>query len=478
MRAVIGAVAALALLAGVSASARTSAPPALKNGGTLDDRRSPRTRTPSTRRSRARSSAAWSSSHMCEKLYDLEREAADRPAARRGAADVLDGQADGHDQAPHGDQVQRRHAVQRRRREEVARPAQDAQGLGARERARAGQRRSTRQGNTRSILHLKAPLLAAHGAARRPRRDDHVAEGSSTTLGDKFATNPVCVGPFMFKDRVAGDHITLVKSPYYYDKKKVHLDTIVFKIITDPRGARRRTCARATSTSSDRIAVDRRCRRSQQRLERCASCKSTVDRLPGHHDQHREQERARQGRTTNIGTPIAKSADLRHGVRAGARPQRRSTRSSSAARSQPDCFPIAPGEPVVRRRRRGSPCNLTANVAAAKAAFKASGAAPDVDRAPDDRHRPGRRAARPGDPGDGEADRLQRRCSTRPSSSTSLNRADAGKFDTFAVGWSGRVDPDGNIYQLRRRRPGSQNDSGYSNAERRLRRSNERAQVA
>ena len=28
----------------------------------------------------------------------------------------------------------------------------------------------------------------------------------------------------------------------------------------------------------------------------------------------------------------------------------------------------------------------------------------------------------------------------------SLNQADAGKFDTFAVGWSGRVDPDGNIY--------------------------------
>ena len=46
-------------------------------------------------------------------------------------------------------------------------------------------------------------------------------------LGDKFATNPVCVGPFQFKDRSAGDHITLTKSPYYYGKKNVHLDTIV-----------------------------------------------------------------------------------------------------------------------------------------------------------------------------------------------------------------------------------------------------------
>ena len=53
-------------------------------------------------------------------------------------------------------------------------------------------------------------------------------------LGDKFATDPVCVGAFTFKDRAAGDHITLVKSPYYYDKSKVHLDGIIFRILTDP----------------------------------------------------------------------------------------------------------------------------------------------------------------------------------------------------------------------------------------------------
>src|SRR5215213_8828598 len=53
-------------------------------------------------------------------------------------------------------------------------------------------------------------------------------------LGDRFATNPVCVGPFMYKERQAGDHITLVKSPHYYGRKNVHLDSVVFKIITDP----------------------------------------------------------------------------------------------------------------------------------------------------------------------------------------------------------------------------------------------------
>ena len=45
---------------------------------------------------------------------------------------------------------------------------------------------------------------------------------------------------------------------------------------------------------------------------------------------------------------------------------------------------------------------------------------------------------------------------------TSLSKADAGTYDTFQIGWSGRVDPDGNIYQFVAT-TGSQNDSGYSN---------------
>ena len=74
-------------------------------------------------------------------------------------------------------------------------------------------------------------------------------------LGDSFASNPVCVGPFIFDDRVAGDRITVVKSPDYYDKEKVHLDKIVFSVMTDPRPRRRRTCARATSRCVDRLAA-------------------------------------------------------------------------------------------------------------------------------------------------------------------------------------------------------------------------------
>ena len=56
-------------------------------------------------------------------------------------------------------------------------------------------------------------------------------------LGTNFASNPICVGPFMYDNQVVGDSVTVVKSPYYYDKGDVHFDKIVWKIIPDPAGA-------------------------------------------------------------------------------------------------------------------------------------------------------------------------------------------------------------------------------------------------
>ena len=56
---------------------------------------------------------------------------------------------------------------------------------------------------------------------------------------------------------------------------------------------------------------------------------------------------------------------------------------------------------------------------------------------------------------------------SRPSSRRRSNREDAGNFETFAIGWSGRVDPDGNIYQLRRTRRARRTTAATSNARRR-----------
>jgi peptide/nickel transport system substrate-binding protein len=84
------------------------------------------------------------------------------------------------------------------------------------------------------VIHLRArytpltkELASADGVIMSPSQ--------LAKLGDNFGTNPVCAGPFMFDSRVPGDTVTVVKSPYYYDRKDVHLDKIVFK--SEPNAA-------------------------------------------------------------------------------------------------------------------------------------------------------------------------------------------------------------------------------------------------
>ncbi len=74
-----------------------------------------------------------------------------------------------------------------------------------------------------------APLLALlanrPGVMLSPR-----ILGQST---DEIAAHPVCAGPFTLGERVAQDHITLKRSPTYWDAAHVKLDGIEFKIMTD-----------------------------------------------------------------------------------------------------------------------------------------------------------------------------------------------------------------------------------------------------
>ena len=47
-----------------------------------------------------------------------------------------------------------------------------------------------------------------------------------------FTRNPVGTGPFMFKEWIKGDHITLVKNPNYWEGP-AKLDTMIFRVIPD-----------------------------------------------------------------------------------------------------------------------------------------------------------------------------------------------------------------------------------------------------
>jgi peptide/nickel transport system substrate-binding protein len=308
---------------------------------------------------------------------------------------------------------------------------------------------------TTVVLHL-ATRYSPLTAQLADRSGMVMSPKALAALGDKFAQNPVCVGPFMYKDRVAGDHITLVKSPYYYDKKDVHLDTIVWKILTDPAARAANLRAHDVDVAEGLAATDLPSIRSDKSLHLFKATSIgyqgiTVNIGNSHGLAHLPY--------TNTGTAIAKSSALREAFEL-ALDRKVINKVVFGGTTKPDCFPVVPGSPWYAATK-GIPCKLTADVKAAKAAFQRSGLSPGVtvhlmlgtDPV----------AARLGQVIQAMEKQVGINVVLDPTEFvTSLNHEDAGQFETFAIGWSGRIDPDGNIYNFIQT-TGSQNDSGYSN---------------
>lgn len=312
-------------------------------------------------------------------------------------------------------------------------------------------------GSSTVVLHLATPysplvsqLADRAGMVMSPKA--LAAEGMA------FAQNPVCVGPFMFKDRVAGDHITLVKSPYYYDKSKVHLASIVYKIMTDPS-------ARTQALRAGDIQVEDRIQSTDvPTLQKDSSVQLLKSVTIGY-----------QGLTLNIGnahgvgkgystvgTSIAKSAAVREAFE-DAIDRTTINKVVFGGLNAPDCFPIASSSSWYTAVTKGIPCNLHADLAAAKKALSSAGVSTPVNvklllGGTDPVN------ARLGQVIQAMEKQVGINVSIEATDfTTSLNRATGGQFDTYAVGWSGRVDPDGNIYGFVTT-PGTLNYSGYSNS--------------
>jgi peptide/nickel transport system substrate-binding protein len=51
--------------------------------------------------------------------------------------------------------------------------------------------------------------------------------------GKDFGLHPVCTGPFKFAERVPQDHITLDRFPEYWDASAIHFDRVVYRVLVD-----------------------------------------------------------------------------------------------------------------------------------------------------------------------------------------------------------------------------------------------------
>jgi peptide/nickel transport system substrate-binding protein len=309
------------------------------------------------------------------------------------------------------------------------------------------------QGDDTVILHLSnryAPLmsyLARTGWIMSPK--------ALNELGDTFATHPVCVGPFMFKERITGDHITLVRSPYYYDKKKVHLDSIVFRIMIDP-------AARTANLRARSIDVEDRIQSTDLPSIKNDSNVRVI----------KQVSLGYTGITINIGnkngvlkgyenidTPLAKSADLRQAFEL-ALDRNLINHVVYGGVHTPNCFAIARASSYFRATK-GLPCHLAANVAAAKAAFERSGAIAPVDvhlmlgTTPI--------GAREGALIQEMEKKVGFNVILEPTeTATGGTRALAGRFEAWLIAFGGGFDPDQNLYRQVNSK-GTNNYSGYAN---------------
>ena len=81
-------------------------------------------------------------------------------------------------------------------------------------------------------LSLSEPLVPLL-AALTDRAGMMVSPKAAKELGDRFGTKPVCAGPYRFVERVAQGKIVLEKFASYWDRANVHVDRVEFVPITD-----------------------------------------------------------------------------------------------------------------------------------------------------------------------------------------------------------------------------------------------------
>jgi peptide/nickel transport system substrate-binding protein len=290
---------------------------------------------------------------------------------------------------------------------------------------------------------LTAQLADRAGMIMSPRQLE--------ALGDRFATNPVCVGPFKFASRAAGDRIVLTKSEHYHDRAKVKVAGITFRIITD-------TSARAANLRSHDVDVmDRIASTDLPAIQRDRTLRVIKATSIGYQGiSINVGNKNGLGKAfENVGTPLASRQALRQAFELSL-DRRVINRVVFGGTVLPGCLPVPPGTPFYDPSIQ---CPAR-NVARARQLISQAGAETPVrvrlmigtDQV----------AARLGQVVQSMAAEAGFQVELQPTEFvTALRRQDQGNYDAFAIGWSGRVDPDGNIYQFVHSK-GSLNNLGWS----------------
>jgi peptide/nickel transport system substrate-binding protein len=279
-------------------------------------------------------------------------------------------------------------------------------------------------------LNLSAPF-APLLAALADRAGMIVAPKVAAAEGDKFGAHPVCAGPYKFVERVAQDRITLERYDGYWDKAALHFDKIEYTPIPDA------TVRLANLKSGQFDFIERVAPSDIAALEKDRKLKVA-----------RITEIGYQGITINVGksaraqsNPLGRDARVREAFELALdrRGLAQVVMDNEATVGNQWVAPTSPyyakNMPVPQR-----------NVAKAKALLKAAGVEHPSFTLLTSTASDAQRLA------------LVVQAMTRDAGfdvkiqtaefATSLNMADKGDFDAYVLAWSGRADPDGNLFSF------------------------------
>jgi peptide/nickel transport system substrate-binding protein len=285
-------------------------------------------------------------------------------------------------------------------------------------------------------LRLKAPFTPLT-AQLADRAGMPVSPAAVNKLGEKFGTAPVCVGPWQFVERVPQDRIVVERSPHYFDQAAAKFDRIVFRIIPDDNVRLANLRSGDIDVMHQVAPTDAASLKKEGRFEVASVTGLGYNTIS-------INLRNKTGKTNppgDLGTPLANDPRVREALELSI-DREALNQVTYEGQNTVGCGPISPNSVFFDKTRKCS----TRDVARAKKLLADAGLAGGYKFEMVIVNNPQQR--RVGEVIQGMAREAGFEVSLRPSEfASALKDNDDGKHQAFLIGWSGRVDPDGNIHQ-------------------------------
>ena len=275
-----------------------------------------------------------------------------------------------------------------------------------------------------------------------------VSPKAATATADKFGLNPVCAGPYKFVERVQQDRIVVEKFADYWNAKDVFIDKVIFRPVVES------TIRLANLKSGSLDLIERALATDIKEIKADSKLKLATQIEIGY-----------QGLTLNLangpaGTdgPFGKSPKARQALEASI-DREALNQVVFNGEALPGNQWISPRNPYyqekfpVQKRDVGKAKKLL-DEAGLKAPVVVDFMVPNN---PESRQAAEVIQSMAAESGFDMKIRVT-------EFATSLKEAEQGRFQAYFIGWSGRVDPDGNIYVFMKTKA-PQNNGLYSDAE-------------